>query len=382
MCLSISDSGVLDFENVYNHTIVGNESLDNIIHEILCPHIIFLDQNINWEAERNMSIYGCDNAFVLNSRQLFSANSSYNGVITVYNIKMENTVIILNGIYTIFVRCTFQNVCIKEGFSKKSNAIDRKKVFIYKSSLSCPSSNELLSCITLDSGSIVEILIAESVFQYCTIDVIASGLISTIRGSSFTNVFLKIGVKSHFKIPALIRFQQSQFRHNDAVPVQNLIELDLFNPYITIDNCTFIKASFNIISKQHYFQQHLFAVKIIGSQFINSSCDRNGGAMSVISEVINSTLLLSNVLFRHNKAGGSLNAEPGKGGAVFVEGDNLNLIVSNCILRITLLMVMELLCIHRKELLLPSLIPLSKQKSPHTFQNNCYQFLDMLMHLT
>ncbi len=166
--------------------------------------------------------------------------------------------------------------------------------------------------------------IKKTIAKHCQIELSVSNVIFYVENSLLLQVPVSINVTSHLQVPSFIIFQNSDIRGSD-------INLQLCNPYVVIDNCTFDHVSVQIVSMQHYFEQDLYFVKIMESHFTKANRDGNGGALFVRSDVLGSILQLSVVSFVSNRALRSSNLDGGKGGAIYAEGTSLYATLENCL---------------------------------------------------
>ncbi len=147
-----------------------------------------------------------------------------------------------------------------------------------------------------------------------------------VLDSAFMNASFKIKVHSLLRVPSITSLQRSNFSHDGINDKQHEMFLELYNPYVLIGNCIFDGMSLWIAT---HFKQDLFYIEISLSYFIKVQKEGNGGALYVSSSVPNSRVNLSSVTFMGNRAVKLSHSNPGKGGALYAEGELMLILIEN-----------------------------------------------------
>ena len=290
---------------------------------------------IHIEVIRNDTyIYGMG-AFISNSTLLLTSNRSLLSKIIFDNINIEHTTIQLSDVNLIFVNCSFIGVRILDKVLANSTVISHVQIGIYSSMFHCfNDTNEAAGCgnvISLTAMSIVKLLIIESRFQYVRVGISARGLKIDVIKCSVIDTSLKVKIRSYIRIPTIINFQETTFMHTrNSLSLQVMI-LDLYNPYVTISNCSFSSIALDIVAKDHHYQQDLFYVQVVHSLFKVAVKQGNGGALSLTSDDVQAKVCLYEIVFRNNTLMKASGSDSGRGGALFVQGNALNLSITDCV---------------------------------------------------
>ncbi len=320
------DQHILEVNGSISEAIVSGAKMV-FLHGVFNNKYEFIDMTF---FKDNVVVYG-NEACISNSTLILKSITTGINVLTFSKLTIENSVIILFNAIVRFSDCKLNRVIIEGAASLNHNNLSHVQIYFHGSTLWCH--DRLNYGIAINGNSVIKITMYDSVLHYCKVVITGSALCLNIIKSYIYDTFLQIRIQSHLRIPSVVNLQDADFLVGDLLDNFNHMLFDLHNPYFIINNCTFERLSLEIISRQYYFRnnQILFFITAIQSQFVKGHKFGDGGALLLSSNVINSSIVLSNVTFIKNRAVQLSSSEPGKGGAVFVEGHSLHLTVEGCV---------------------------------------------------
>ncbi len=249
------------------------------------------------------------------------------------NVTIKNAIIIANNIKVIFVNCNLHNVKIADDYVEDLASLFHIQIAFINTLFYCQHKNKVdWYGIQLKNSSVVEIILKKSSYYNCELNIYSRELLLTIMNSYFYHVTIEIVNAFHVNIQtsSVIYIFQTSFSIEKSILSLKKILLFLQNPFVMINNCTFTNTYVEILQAYVHTKQELFLVKITHSLFINASKNGNGGALLISSQIKNSTVMLGHNTFLGNKAKKISSMIPGRGGAVFIEGNSLFLKVHFC----------------------------------------------------
>ncbi len=280
------------------------------------------------EIHKNMTIaHTClaDLSLVLTS------NTSTVRFITLYQVIVINCSVTVQHMILQFVNCTLSGINIYDIPSHQSSTFGNIHIMFIDCTL---DSHDIRigdnNGIIFNSEPVVKIFISQSVLKNGSVDISARNIMLTIVESFLFHVSMEINVNSYIRVPSLVQIENSVFSCMLCSGKDRIISLKMTNPYALIKNCTFEYTSIEILSDGYDLQKSLFLVQIKHASFINSVKNGNGGALMIISTVENSSITIFHSKFIKSRALKRSNDEPGKGGAVFVDGDSVILEIDDC----------------------------------------------------
>ncbi len=280
-------------------------------------------ENITIPENRDIFIVYGRNALIVNSTLEIKPCDTSSSSIMMDNIILQNTVLILENIAVEFLNCTLNDVFIHNAQSSVNEISNQLQITMKECIFWCSGNSEKPSYGLLLIGMVVvRMHILETTVTSCRFNIFAYNLMLSIMKSIFINISSQIQVNSFLRVPSIILLQNSNFSNIGSTGKEQAVSLELYNPYIFIDNCLFNMTSLLIAS---YFNQDLFYIQIVRSYFINAQKEGNGGALFFSSGVKNSKVNLTGVAFIENRS------SRGKGGALFVEGDMMHMTIEDSV---------------------------------------------------
>ncbi len=280
--------------------------------------------------QRNITVHVTHTSFA-NASMIFKANISNVLLISFHKVIFMNSSIIAQNAILIFTNCSFDWVNIEDVHYFDPTEVENLNVDL----IGCTFLGEVATYgIRFHSGSVLNIFILESTLQSSIIDIFAKNIILTVSKSALVYVVMNIKVKSYIQVPSILHFEHSSFiqeKDSGKHGKGSAITLILFNPYVRVTSCTFSKTSLDILSEGYDFHERLFLVEIKDTLFTRAAKTGNGGALKIFSTVQNTSVTIMHSTFIENKAFTVSNDEPGKGGAVFVDGDSVLLEIEGCV---------------------------------------------------
>ncbi len=287
------------------------------------------------QGQSSVTIYGND-ALIMNSTLIIRSNRSNvhdMATLTFVNVTFEHTLLILYNVVLIMEQCKLNRTQIHDLASQEKGNHGHVHVKFTRSIFMCDektNNKPLNNSIQFGPSSILKVSISETKIAFCRIELSTGGLMLQITNSSMLETSLQVNAKTYFRMPSIITFTQTYFTHNKALREEYPITLNLYNPDIAIDNCIFDRYSLKIISVTPVgFQQYYFHVQIRDTQFLDSHQVGSGGALFISSDIQSSAVHLSSVIFIGNKVVKPYGSNLGSGGAAFIEGSSVILIVEN-----------------------------------------------------
>ncbi len=249
------------------------------------------------------------------------------------NIAIDKTLIIFGKSHTIvrFINCTLNFVQIKDQASN-AKILSQIIISIEGCTFYCGFTDKSIpNGIELHNNQVYKVTILQTKVRYCKVSLLGSSAMINITECTMLHSDLDMSVQSFLKIPSIIYLDKSEFIQNLSQPEQQMLSFQLQNPYILIYDCHLNGSSLEIMSKKYQYQQGLFSLQIIRSSFSLAHKGGKGGAILISSDVKSSTVTLSSLTFMGNKVDKISESNSGKGGAVFVEGGSLFLMVTDCV---------------------------------------------------
>ncbi len=202
------------------------------------------------------------------------------------NLTIQNSNIQLRNIYISFKAVVLENVIIQD-FGNTST-----QVYIEQSNLRCTDMS--LCGLSLHNSGAVKCIIKDSHMDRFMIDLSPEGLMLVINDSIIIQPYINVVAHSppYLRIPSYILFDNTTFsqhrntvtssplrqkRSAEHIHLKPMIILDLVNPYIHINSCTFNETHLDIVAHRQEFDQAYFLVVISDTHFTNSYYDGDGG---------------------------------------------------------------------------------------------------------
>ncbi len=295
--------------------------------QTICLHGIFVNisENIILPVNSATTFYGRNARIEDAILWLRGSNATEMSNIYFSNTNFFYSLLALGRVSLEMIDCHFDQVGITDISSSSLNGKTQHiHIAIRQSNIKC-SENDSSDGIILQQRSVINLSIKESSIDGCRIHIDASELILHIVHTILIRVAVHINVKSLLRVPSIILLEHS------TIELSYRMILDLDNPYLSVQNCTFEGKSLEIVSQDHHFPKHLFVVGIRESRFLRATYDGNGGALYISSDVENSKVDLLDVIFHENKALKILSSKPGNGGAIYMNGKSALLSVVDCI---------------------------------------------------
>ncbi len=245
--------------------------------------------------------------------------------LTLLNLKFSGSILMVTAVHIVIINCSFENSFV--GQANLSWVAQQIYVDIVNT-LFTRSTPGL--CLELCQSCAVKIKLKTSILFGCELVWDLQGLALAAMDSSFKNTKLHISVKSYFNSLALVYISNSQFYNTHSASEHSVVFL-MTNPYLHMESCTFHGTSVVVHSRDDRIPQRLFLISVLSSEFSHAAQKGNGGAMFVHSALQSSRVSVSNCTFHNNKAERGDISTLGYGGAVYVFGTDLSLLISNSI---------------------------------------------------
>ncbi len=309
---------------------IHNLSVDMVIDQqhgihVLCKGCSLIDSEINLSCNRGMT---CSISF--------------------QNFSIRGCTIKLSNIYIAFRNAILEDTLIHDN-SNLSESAGYNEIHFENSTLSC---HEPTECgLHLANTDAAKLVFTRSHVNQFGLDISVSQLMLTIYETDIIMPIINVKVKSleYLKIPTIVLFESVTLVRNRALlteqkvhlrvkrqvsiksePLDCLISLDVTNPDIVITDSSFIEVHLEIKSKKQYFKPSFFSVSFERSSFEKSYHVGEGGAVTIISEVENSKVLVTECIFSNNSAVKGSGNVKGRGGGLYVEANSLKLVVTSC----------------------------------------------------
>ncbi len=265
------------------------------------------------------------------------------------NFRIEGCMIKLTNISLILSSVTLQETLI-EGIAYPNETF-YNEMYFKNSTLSCHNNDESSKCgLYLTDINSAKVVLVSSQLHHFKLKISVRQLILMFNDSHITmpKIIVNVTCLEYLRIPAIIEFhnvtvtnnKKSIERNNNlAMPelesesLHYLIVFHLTHPLVVIKESYFNGVHLEIISKRHLFEPVFLSLLLENSMFVNSFHVGDGGGFRIISEVKNSTMIISNCTFLNNSAVKGLGGLKGQGGALYVEANSLKLTLLNCIFR-------------------------------------------------
>ncbi len=292
-----------------------------------------IQNNTNNEQDKEITIV-CISCLFDNSKVVLKSTLGKPCHISFVNFTMKDSTIILKNVYATFKGVTFQQVFIQDVENVSTH------VYFEGSSISCFKTTP---CgLSLHNSGIVKCVITHSTLNAFTIDINIKDLMLVINHTVIIQADIHVGVNSapYLRIPSFIQFHNVTVNTNNTIinpqhsfvrgkssaqtfSSKSEIALILTNPYLHIIGCNFHQTHVTISARRQEFEQAYFWGIIFDTKFVNSINDGDGGALTIISEVQHSRLLISSCLFKNNSALKQGSRSKGSGGGVYIKSDSL-----------------------------------------------------------
>ncbi len=277
--------------------------------------------HISDEHAGNIRLYGkqfsCQNCTIIIGRvastvQLININF-YRNIIQV----TDNVIIIISSVLS--------DVSI-------SNLLDDRdstevSIHLLQSVLKCENNN---NGIIFESPIVLKLNIVRSYIINCPLKLSIKALLLVIYDSFLTDTTIDVNITSSLKVPSKIHLQNTSFENTISNETKG-IDFLLFNPLIEIIDCNFINSPISLRAKTHIYQEQLFDLSVKGTYFLNGTVEGNGGALMVSSNVIPSNVVIYNCYFVHNSALIGEDSDSGQGGAIYLEGEFLIVVIDKSV---------------------------------------------------
>ncbi len=245
-----------------------------------------------------------------------------------HKVYFENINFIGGSVVITNVTTTFTNCSLRDTLVRDSSDVAQKKHVKIKMNNSIYTCSNQTKGIRFFGTPIGKILIQDTTFELCTIELHVQEVALSMFNSLLYDVSFNVTVTSFFKIPSIIHLEYSTFQNHVATN-RSLVMLSLNNPHVTIKDCTFHKAPVNILPEHPEATQSVFHVSIVNATFTHATKQSSGGALLIASHIEFSKVLITNSTFAHNNVINKGSTLSGNGGAVAVTGDKLQLVIEN-----------------------------------------------------
>ena len=211
----------------------------------------------------------------------------------------------------------------------KSNYIEMK---FSKSTLHC-SENETIDFDFMHNPTL-KLVFLESELLFCKMKLQVSGIALHLDKGDLIQPVISIKVKTlaYLRIPSLISLTNTNFINLRSVSLidQSMVILELSNPFVWIEKCIFRRVQFELSAAIDKFSQAFFSALVHETSFLDNHKKGKGGAISIISHVENSQVRFSSCRFVDNRVSELSDGMGGMGGALYVKGAALNLVIQHC----------------------------------------------------
>ena len=310
-------------------------TFDNVSESV---ELFYTDDN-----EGGIYVY-CKLCQVVNSEVTLFCNESRICKMLLREFIMKGNTIRLSNIYIDFINATIEQTTILDMSNNSGKASNQ--IHFMVSTLSCIEQGNCGLCLV--NNNIAKVAFVQSYLDNFRIDISVSQLKMILLETDITLPSFSIKTRSleYLRIPTIIQFNQVTMVKNgtlfrkeelslnaksiEPMVLDNLVLLDLANPYIIIGKSNFTGVHVEIQSTLQIFEPVLFSLLIEKSVFIDSHHMGNGGALTIISEVKNSVVTVSDCVFSNNSVVKGTGNLDGRGGGLFVKGNSLQLIMTNC----------------------------------------------------
>ncbi len=272
---------------------------------------------------------------IRNCTLVLSGTNTYLLDIFFFNLVITNSVLILSN-----VKISFHNATVTQvEFTYSSNISDEShvQIFFSNSGIMCNRSYGIrcgLYFLDNRQKSVIKVVAKESTFYSCNIQFVGPGVVLFLLRSNLTltRVEVQTTSPSFLRIPEMIKFDEVKFESSlGTLGLDSEIILHLKNPNIIISKTSFKRTSLTIKTIQDSFPQHFFFAKISASMFVEAYKTDRGGALLLSSDFKGSNVIISTCVFLQNRVVKNSNEMSGYGGAIFVEGHNMELDIEHCI---------------------------------------------------
>ncbi len=302
-----------------------------------------VDIVIDQQHETHVLCKGCS---LIDSEINLSCNRGMTCSISFQNFSTRGCTIKLSYIYITFRNAILEDTII-HNYSNLSESAGYNEVRFENSTLSCYEPTE---CgFHLANTNAAKLVFSRSHLNSFRLDISVSQLMLTFYETDIIIPSINVKVRSfeYLKIPTIIRFEnvtlvrsrallaekQVHFkvkRQVDFEPLDCFIAFDVTNPDIVVKDSSFIEVHLEIQSKKQYFNPSFFSISFERNSFMKSYHVGEGGAVTIISEVQNSKLLVTDCVFFNNSAVKGSGNMKGKGGGLYVEAKSLTLEMASC----------------------------------------------------
>ena len=296
---------------------------------------IEITNNTNGKREITIICYSISSEIV-GSKVTLRGKFDQIGYVSFVNFRMISSDIQLRNIHV-----TFKNVVLEQ-----VNIYDQEKtpnqVYFEKSSLTCFDSE---TCgLSLLNSTVAKCVISWSYLNNFKLDLNTQSLMLIINDTFIhqSNIQMVVDSPPYLRIPSFIQFhnvtvsadRNTNNTHSPKGSIQNLpfnseMLLILTNPYFKINKCDFNQTHLEIVAVKQKYSQAYFWGEIKQTKFTNSLYEGNGGALTVVSEVLDSTLIISSCAFTNNTAVKGNTVFKGSGGGVSIISASLNVEIEN-----------------------------------------------------
>ncbi len=283
---------------------------------------------MKWNARYNFSDVGSlheyHDATVWNSTMDGTQTDCTSLNMIINNIDLENTTIGLCSGRVVIANCSFKGVGIR-GALQNCKSGCHIELIVQNSIFQCPTAD--LNCtntINLNSMSILKMAILESRIHHMEITVFTRGMMLTVTECYFSHISVQIKVRSDRRVPSIINIEHTTVANSFQTSV-----FDVYNPHVTFSNCTFTGTSIEIFAKKAHYRPDLLYINILQAIFQKGLKEGNGGGLLIHSEAKWSSVELSHAVFLDNILIEAPDIHTGKGGALFVHGEPLDLTITN-----------------------------------------------------
>ncbi len=312
------------------------------VNNVVCINGTF--QNISENIRIKNTEYGnyegdiiiiCMSCLLENSNVTFNSSFGKNHHVLLANFTIRHSSITLQNIFVKFKNVVLEQVSIQD--HEKALTL----IYFEDCYLAC---FETQGCgLSLLRSSTIKAVFKSSLLNNFKLDLDTQGLMLKMIDTFVqqSNIHVRVQSPPYLRIPSFIQVHNitvnsyggnhTRKRYTEPLASNSEIILDLTNPYLHINKCNFYKTHLEVIANRREFNQAYFWGVITDTKFMSVYYQGDGGALSIVSDVPHSQLVISSCVLTNNTAVKSSSALKGHVGGVYIKSGSLDLDIKNTV---------------------------------------------------
>ncbi len=272
-------------------------------------------------ATNDIYLYG--NNCTLYNYTLVAVSSSF----STFHVEFQRNLIVLRDSILYLEKCELIDTLVtNDDILMQGSPVE---ILMTNSKLNCQ--NDYKSGFIFDGSIVLSLIIRNSQLINCRVDLQVQGISMEISNSVIQNSTLNVKATSLLSVLSIINIKDSLFtRSGRSMPPTGGLSLALFNTVVQLANCSFFNMPIELISEKLHYVKQVFFLNVSDSVFSHSVKLGDGGSLMTISRAESSEIHLINSQFIENSAIKQDSIHPGLGGAVYIDGQSVNVSIIQC----------------------------------------------------